>query len=109
MSEVKNLLMQGLWTNNSALTQLLGLCPLLAVSSTATHALGLGLATALVLFCTNIVVSALRRWIPSEIRIPIYVMIIASVVSTVQMLINAYTFNMYQSLAGKYLIDKKNK
>lgn len=98
MSEVKNLLMQGLWTNNSALTQLLGLCPLLAVSSTATHALGLGLATALVLFCTNTVVSALRRWIPNEIRIPIYVMIIASVVSTVQMLINAYTFNLYQSL-----------
>lgn len=60
-----------------------------------------------VFYPLNIVVSALRRWIPSEIRIPIYVMIIASVVSTVQMLINAYTFNMYQSLAGKYLIDKK--
>ncbi|HHL2500483.1 TPA: electron transport complex subunit E [Yersinia enterocolitica] len=98
MSEAKDLLAQGLWKNNSALVQLLGLCPLLAVSSTATNALGLGLATTLVLVCTNTAVSALRRWVPNEIRIPIYVMIIASVVSTVQMLINAYAFGLYQSL-----------
>lgn len=98
MSEVKNILLQGLWKNNSALVQLLGLCPLLAVTSTATNALGLGLATTLVLTLTNVAVSALRRWVPSEIRIPIYVMIIASVVSTVQMLINAYAFGLYQSL-----------
>ncbi|EOD4072624.1 electron transport complex subunit E [Yersinia enterocolitica] len=98
MSEAKDLLAQGLWKNNSALVQLLGLCPLLAVSSTATNALGLGLATTLVLVCTNTAVSALRRWVPNEIRIPIYVMIIASAVSTVQMLINAYAFGLYQSL-----------
>lgn len=98
MNEVKALLAQGLWKNNSALVQLLGLCPLLAVSSTATNAVGLGLATTLVLVCTNIAVSALRRWVPNEIRIPIYVMIIASVVSAVQMLINAYAFGLYQSL-----------
>ncbi|ESC83615.1 electron transport complex RsxE subunit [Salmonella enterica subsp. enterica serovar Newport str. VA_R100512570] len=78
--------------------QLLGLCPLLAVTSTATNALGLGLATTLVLTLTNLTVSALRRWTPAEIRIPIYVMIIASVVSAVQMLINAYAFGLYQSL-----------
>ncbi|MCT4705694.1 electron transport complex subunit E [Enterobacteriaceae bacterium H11S18] len=98
MSEVKDIMVQGLWKNNSALVQLLGLCPLLAVTSTATNALGLGLATTLVLTLTNAAVSALRRWVPSEIRIPIYVMIIASVVSTVQMLINAYAFGLYQSL-----------
>lgn len=98
MSEARDLLAQGLWKNNSALVQLLGLCPLLAISSTATNALGLGLATTLVLVCTNTAVSALRRWVPNEIRIPIYVMIIASVVSTVQMLINAYAFGLYQSL-----------
>lgn len=98
MSEAKNLLINGLWKNNSALVQLLGLCPLLAVSSTATNALGLGLATTLVLVLTNSAVSALRRWVPTEIRIPIYVMIIASVVSAVQMLINAYAFGLYQSL-----------
>ena len=98
MSEAGQLLRQGLWSNNSSLVQLLGLCPLLAVSNTVTNALGLGLATTLVLTCTNGAVSALRRWVPAEIRIPIYVMIIASVVSTVQMLINAYAFGLYQSL-----------
>ncbi|MCV9877385.1 electron transport complex subunit E [Brenneria izbisi] len=98
MSTAKHLLIQGLWKNNSALVQLLGLCPLLAVSSTVTNALGLGLATTLVLTCTNVAVSLLRRWVPAEIRIPIYVMIIASVVSVVQMLINAYAYGLYQSL-----------
>ena len=98
MSQVKEVIVQGVWKNNSALVQLLGLCPLLAVTSTATNALGLGLATTLVLTLTNLSISALRRWTPSEIRIPIYVMIIASVVSIVQMLINAYAFGLYQSL-----------
>ena len=96
MSQVKEVIVQGLWKNNSALVQLLGMCPLLAVTSTATNALGLGLATTLVLTLTNLSISALRRWTPSEIRIPIYVMIIASVVSVV--LINAYAFGLYQSL-----------
>ncbi len=98
MSDVKDVIVQGLWKNNSALVQLLGMCPLLAVTSTATNALGLGLATTLVLTLTNAAVSAIRRWAPDEIRIPIYVMIIASVVSTVQMLINAYAYGLYQSL-----------
>ncbi|MGM3160659.1 electron transport complex subunit E [Dickeya undicola] len=98
MNQTKELALQGLWKNNSALVQLLGLCPLLAVTSTATNALGLGLATTLVLICTNIAVSALRRWVPGEIRIPIYVLLIASVVTVVQMLINAYAYGLYQSL-----------
>lgn len=98
MSEAKELIVQGLWKNNSALVQLLGLCPLLAVTSTATNALGLGLATTLVLVITNGSISAFRRWIPSEVRIPIYVMVIAAAVSVVQMLINAYAFGLYQSL-----------
>ncbi|TKI05658.1 electron transport complex subunit E [Martelella alba] len=98
MSEATRLLRQGLWSNNSALVQLLGLCPLLAVSNTATNALGLGLATTLVLLCSNSAVSALRRFVPTEIRIPIYVMIIASVVSSVQMLLNAFAYGLYQSL-----------
>ena len=98
MSEAKELLIGGLWKNNSSLVQLLGLCPLLAVTSTATNALGLGLATTLVLTLTNSAISLSRRWMPSEIRIPIYVMIIASVVSCVQQLINAYAHGLYQSL-----------
>lgn len=98
MSEAKTLLVGGLWKNNSALVQLLGLCPLLAVTSTATNALGLGLATTMVLTCTNSAISASRRWAPADIRIPIYVMIIAAVVSCVEMLINAYAHGLYQSL-----------
>ena len=80
-----NLLAQGLWRNNPAIVQLLGLCPLLAVSNSATNALGLGLATLLVLICTNMAVSLFRKHIPHEIRIPIYVMIIATTVTVVQL------------------------
>ena len=70
MSEVKDVIVQGLWKNNSALVQLLGMCPLLAVTSTATNALGLGLATTLVLTLTNLTISSLRRWTPAEIGSP---------------------------------------
>lgn len=94
----RELLSQGLWRNNPTIVQLLGLCPLLAVSNTATNALGLGLATLLVLVCTNTMISLFRRQIPHEIRIPIYVMIIASTVTAVQLLMNAYTYSLYQSL-----------
>lgn len=89
---------QGLWRNNPAIVQLLGLCPLLAVSNSATNALGLGLATLLVLVCTNSMISLFRQQIPHEIRIPIYVMIIATTVTAVQLLMNAYTYSLYQSL-----------
>ena len=94
----KTIFVQGIWTNNSTVVQLLGLCPLLAVSNTATNALGLGLATMLVLTCTNTVVSIFRKHIPNEIRIPIYVMIIATTVTVVQLLMNAYTYTLYQAL-----------
>ncbi|OOF69251.1 electron transport complex subunit E [Rodentibacter caecimuris] len=94
----KKIFLQGVWTNNPAIVQLLGLCPLLAVSSTATNALGLGLATMLVLICTNTVISIFRKFIPYDIRIPIYVMIIATTVTIVQLLMNAYTYRLYQSL-----------
>ena len=72
-AEYKELALQGLWKNNPGLVQLLGLCPLLAVTATVTNALGLGLATLLVLVCSNATVSAIRHWVPKEIRIPIFV------------------------------------
>jgi electron transport complex protein RnfE len=97
-AEYKELAIQGLWKNNPGLVQLLGLCPLLAVTATVTNALGLGLATLLVLICSNITVSAIRHWVPKEIRIPIFVLIIAAFVTCVQLLMNAYTFGIYQSL-----------
>jgi len=96
--EYKELAWQGLWKNNPGLVQLLGLCPLLAVTSTLTNAIGLGLATLFVLICSNVTVSAIRQWVPKEIRIPIFVLIIASFVTCVQLLMNAYTFGLYQSL-----------
>ncbi|TPH13987.1 electron transport complex subunit E [Litorilituus lipolyticus] len=96
--EYKELAVQGLWKNNPGLVQLLGLCPLLAVTATVTNAIGLGLATLLVLLCSNVTVSAIRQWVPKEIRIPIFVLIIAAFVTCVQLLMNAYTFGLYQSL-----------
>jgi len=96
--EYKELAIQGLWKNNPGLVQLLGLCPLLAVTATVTNALGLGLATLLVLVCSNATISAIRHWVPKEIRIPIFVLIIAAFVTCVQLLMNAYTYGIYQSL-----------
>ena len=96
--ENKQLMKNGLWDNNPALVQLLGLCPLLAVSSTITNALGLGLATMLVLISTNTIVSLVRNYVPKEVRIPIFVMIIASVVTCVQLLMSAYAYGLYLSL-----------
>ncbi|MCT8517550.1 electron transport complex subunit E [Glaesserella parasuis] len=94
----KNLFTQGVWSNNSTLVQLLGLCPLLAVSNNVTNTLGLGLATLLVLTITNTIISLFRKVIPHDIRIPIYVMIIATAVTTIQLLMNAFAFPVYQSL-----------
>ncbi|AHG85929.1 Electron transport complex protein rnfE [Bibersteinia trehalosi USDA-ARS-USMARC-190] len=94
----KQLFTQGVWSNNGALVQLLGLCPLLAVSNNVTNALGLGLATLLVLVATNTVVSLFRKITPHDIRIPIYVMIIATAVTTIQLLMNAFAYPVYQSL-----------
>jgi len=97
-AEYKELAIQGLWKNNPGLVQLLGLCPLLAVTATVTNAIGLGLATLFVLICSNVTVSAIRHWVPKEIRIPIFVLIIAAFVTCVQLLMNAYTYGIYQSL-----------
>lgn len=98
MSDYRDIVRQGLWQNNPGLVQLLGLCPLLATSSTMTNALGLGFATMLVLVSTNLVVSLIRSQVPSEIRIPIFVMVIAALVTAIEQLMQAYTFELYQSL-----------
>ncbi|NAZ68554.1 electron transport complex subunit E [Vibrio toranzoniae] len=98
MNEHKTLIKNGMWANNPALVQLLGLCPLLAVSSTVTNALGLGIATLLVLVGSNVCVSLVRNHVPKEVRIPVFVMIIASLVTCVQLLMNAYAYGLYLSL-----------
>ena len=98
MSSFKEISWQGLWKNNPALVQLLGLCPLLAVSGTLINGLSLGLATCLVLIGTNTCVSLLRAYIPNEIRIPVFVMIIAALVTSVQLLMNAFAYDLYLAL-----------
>ena len=80
----------GLWRENPGLVQLLGLCPLLAVTSTFVNGLGLGIATLVVLTCSNVLVSATRRWILAEIRMPIYVLIIASLVTCTELIFKAW-------------------
>jgi len=89
---------QGLWKNNPGIVQLLGLCPLLAVTNTVTNALGLAIATLFVLVASNTLVSLIRHHIPKAIRIPIFVMIIAALVTCVQLLMNAFTYELYLSL-----------
>ncbi|MFT5543789.1 MAG: electron transport complex protein RnfE [Glaciecola sp.] len=98
MNEYRNLTIQGVWKNNPALVQLLGLCPLLAVTATVINGLGLGIATTLVLLGSNITVSLVRNFVPNEIRIPIFVMVIAAFVTIVQLVMNAFTFELYQAL-----------
>lgn len=80
----------GVWKNNPGLVQLLGLCPLLAVTSTFVNGLGLGIATLLVVTCSNVLVSATRKLIRAEIRIPMYVLIIASLVTCIELIFKAY-------------------
>jgi electron transport complex protein RnfE len=97
-SEFKALAKNGLWDNNPALVQLLGLCPLLAVTGTVVNALGLGLATTLVLVSSNIAVSSIRNFVAESIRLPAFVMIIASLVTCAELLMKAYTYELYQIL-----------
>jgi electron transport complex protein RnfE len=80
----------GLWYENPGLVQLLGLCPLLAVTSTFINGLGLGIATLSVMVVSNALVSSTRRWIRREIRIPIYVLIIASLVTCAELVFKAW-------------------
>lgn len=100
MSEprIGEIALNGLWKNNPALVQLLGLCPLLAVSGSVVNALGMGLATALVLMGTNTLVSMVRHVVPDTIRLPAFVLIIAGAVTMVELLMQAYAYGLYEVL-----------
>jgi electron transport complex protein RnfE len=88
----------GLWRENPGLVQLLGLCPLLAVTASFVNGLGLGIATLAVLMASNALVSATRRWIQPEIRVPIYVLIIASLVTCIELIFKAWFPDLDRSL-----------
>ncbi|GAO37639.1 electron transporter RsxE [Sulfuricella sp. T08] len=91
----KEIIWNGLWKNNAGIVALLGLCPLLAVSSTVVNGISLGLATALVMAFSNGAVSVVRGWVPNEIRIPVFILIIAVLVTIIQLLMNAYMQPLY--------------
>jgi electron transport complex protein RnfE len=95
INEEKQIISEGLWRNNTALVQLLGLCPLLAVSSTVVNALGLGIATTLVLAGSNVTVSLIRNVVRPELRIPSFVLVIASFVTAVELLMQAFLYDLY--------------
>ncbi len=89
------LIQDGLWKNNAGLVQLLGLCPLLAVTGTVINGLGLGLATTLTLVASNTSVSLIRNIIRPEIRIPVFVLIIAAVVTAIELSMSAFFYELY--------------
>jgi electron transport complex protein RnfE len=95
MNAYKQIIIDGLWKNNPGIVQLLGLCPLLAVSNTVVNALGLGLATILTLVASNGIISLLRNQIPDEARLPVFVMIIASIVTIIELSMNAWFHELY--------------
>ena len=92
----------GLWTNNQSLVALLGLCPLLATTTSATNGLGMGIATTFVLTASNVTISLIRKLVRPEVRIPVYVLVIASFVTVVELTMQAWFFDLYQVL-GLYI------
>ena len=94
----RQLTLNGLWKNNPALVQLLGLCPLLAVTASTVNALGLAAATLFVLVVSNTTVSLIRSVVSDTIRLPVFVMIIAAAVTVTELLMQAYSYELYQIL-----------
>lgn len=98
IGEYKTIVQNGLWKQNPGTVQLLGLCPTLAVTSTAVNGLSLGIATALVMALSNGAVAPVRRFIPDEIRIPVFILIIAALVTMVDLSMNAYVHGLHNVL-----------
>ncbi len=97
-SNYKDLTLNGLWQNNPAIVQLLGLCPLLAVTGSVINAIGMGIATTLVLVTSNTAVSLIRGVVSDAVRLPVFVMIIAAAVTCIELIMQAYTYDLFQIL-----------
>lgn len=89
---------EGLWNNNVVFAQMLALCPTLAVTSSATNGLGMGLASTAVLLLSNIIISSVRQFVSAEVRIPVYIVLIATLVTLVDMSLNAWAHELYKVL-----------
>jgi len=98
MTKKLSILLNGIIKENPVLVLILGICPALAVSTQTNNAVGMGLATTFVLICSNITISLLRNVIPNKIRIPCYIVLIAGFTTVVQMVVEAYAYNLYLAL-----------
>jgi len=94
----RQIIWNGFWANNVTFAQNIALCPLLAVTSTATNGLGMGIATTAVLIASNTAISLVRSFIPNEVRIPAFVVLIATIVTLVDMSMNAWVHELYKVL-----------
>jgi len=98
----RDILDDGLWRNNIVFSQILGMCPTMAVTTSGTNGLGMGLATTAVLLVANMIISSLRHWISPQVRIPVFIILIAALVTVVDMTLNAYLHDLYKVL-GMYI------
>lgn len=98
MADYREIIDNGLWKQNPGVVQLLGLCPTLAVTSTVVNGFSLGLATAFVMAASNGAVAPVRRWVPDEIRIPVFILIIAALVTVIDLGMNAYMHPLHKVL-----------
>ncbi|MDX5626930.1 MULTISPECIES: electron transport complex subunit E [unclassified Brenneria] len=94
----RDILVSGIWTNNVTFVQILGLCPLMAVTTTATNGFGMGVMTMAVLAGANLLVSLLRQITPHQIRIPVYILIISSLVTLLDLSMNAWMHDLHKIL-----------
>ncbi len=95
MSQIRDIISNGLWKQNPGLVQLLGMCPTMAVTTSVVNGVSLGLLTAFVMAMSNAAVAPIRNLVPNEIRIPVYILIIAALVTVAQLLMNAYVHPLY--------------
>ncbi len=98
MSDIKSIALDGFWKQNPGVVQLLGLCPTLAVTTSVINGLSLGIATAIVMALSNASVSPIRKFIPTEIRVPVFILIIAALVTIIDFSIHAFIQPLYKAL-----------
>ena len=97
-SDYRRIVRDGLWDNNGVLAMLLGMCPSMAMTTSATNGLGMGLATAVVMAASNFLVATFRNYITQEVRIPVYILIVAAMVTVVDLAMNAWMHELYKVL-----------
>ncbi len=97
-TQYRQIVRDGLWDNNGVLAQMLGMCPTMAMTTSATNGLGMGLATAFVMASSNLLIAAFRGYITREVRIPVYILIIAAMVTVVDLSLNAWMHELYKVL-----------